>query len=121
LSKNPSITGNKYKFPVERRKHKRIALDATVNSFILNGSKIREKLQIINISKEGICFLTSYDIKVGDLIEVYVYIPGSISIPIMVRIIWRGYRDESYAYGGQIIAINELYRGVLNSYIEKNL
>lgn len=121
MNNNSSITGNKYKFPAEHRRNERIAFYTDVNWFILNGRKINEKLRIINISKEGICFLTAYEIDIGDLAEIYVYIPGSISIPIMVQVTWKGYNDESFAYGGQIVAINELYRSVLNSYIKQNM
>ena len=108
-----------YKFIKERRTQKRVPLDDVLSSFRLNNVLVMEELITLNISGSGFGFKTKYLMDINNIVELYIQIPNSISIPIMARIIWKGFLDDTSIFGAEIIALPEHFKCFLTDYIGK--
>jgi hypothetical protein len=108
-----------YKFINERRIQKRIPLENILPSFRLNNTLISEEIIVLNVSKSGLCLKSKYIIQENTIIELFLQIPDSISIPITSRIVWKGFLDDANLYGSEIIALPEHFKFLLFDYLDK--
>ena len=100
MSGESNVPKKNYKFPYERRQDKRIEIMEELSSFRLNNQLVEKSLVIKNISKSGVYFETTAILQEGDVIEIYISIPGSTSVPLVLNVVWRGYKDNGFSYGG---------------------
>lgn len=114
-----SFMKKSYKFIHEKRSHKRKSLENSISSFRLNGTLIKEEIITINISKSGLGFISKALLQTDDVVELFIPIPNSISIPITSKIVWKGFLDDTNTYGSEIIALPEHFKGFLFDYTDK--
>ena len=108
-----------YKFDKERRSQVRVPLDNILTSFRLNDLLVSEEIITLNISRSGFGFKSKHIIDVNSIVELYIQIPNTISIPVILKIIWKGFLDDTNIYGAEIIALPENFKGFIFKYTDK--
>ena len=108
-----------YKFIKERRSEIRVPLENILSSFRINDVLIEEEIITLNISKSGFGFKSKQIIDANSIISLFIQIPNTISIPIISKIIWNGFLDDTNIYGASIIALPENFKSFLFNYIDK--
>lgn len=97
--------------PSERRKHRRHQILEGFSFFVVVPQKGFLKLKLEDISMQGIGFHLTFpgetiaeksDVKIGDSIEVLLYVNRSLSIPISVKVARVEQTKEMLKIGGQV-------------------
>jgi hypothetical protein len=119
IQSESALMKKSYKFIKERRFQERSPLENVLPTFRLNHVLVNEEIITLNISRSGLGFKSKYAINTNDIVELYLQIPNSISIPIVAKIIWNGFLDDTNIYGAEIIALQENYKGFLYKFTDK--
>ena len=118
IQSESALTKKLYRITKERRMQVRVPLENILSSFRLNDSLVTEEIITLNISRAGLGITSKYILNINSIVEIYLQIPNSISIPIISKIIWNGFSDETHIYGAEIIALPENYKGFLYNFVD---
>lgn len=108
----------------ERRSMLRFSKKDTIQCIAINSEKCFYLFKCVNISTQGIGFISEREFKKGDFLEVIVLFDKSISIQLLVRIARNSVLDGSFFIGAEFVGMPssnyEILKSVLDGHLDNN-
>ncbi|MCA9405475.1 MAG: PilZ domain-containing protein [Candidatus Omnitrophica bacterium] len=89
----------------EKRKYKRVDIELPA-LYRIKGSDMSLKATIVNISPEGLQFLTQGEIDIGTEVELKVQLHEKNNVSLNTRVVWAEYIEAKKFYGNGVKIIN---------------
>ena len=89
----------------EKRKYKRVDIELPA-LYKIAGSSTSLKATIVNISPEGLRFLSSVEIVIGVEVDLKVQLEENNNVSLSTRVVWAEYLQEKKQYGNGVKIIN---------------
>lgn len=118
MKAHSEITGLNYDVEKERRVAPRLSKKDKIECISINSEKCFYLFEGVNISTQGIGFISQREFKKGDFLEVIVLFDKSISIQLLIRIVRSSVLDESFFIGAEFVGMPSSNYGILKSILD---
>ena len=105
----------------ERRSVPRFSKKDTIQCIAINSEKCFYLFECVNISTQGIGFISQREFKKGDFLDVIVLFDKSISIQLMVRIVRNSILDGRLFIGAEFVGMPSSNYEILKSVLDGHL
>ena len=106
----------------ERRAVPRVSKKDTIQCIAINSEKCFYLFKCVNISTQGIGFISPREFKKDDFLEVIILFDKSISIQLLVRIVRNSVVDEGFFIGAEFVGMPssnyEILKSILDGYLD---
>lgn len=99
-------------FTKERRVNKRYKYNYKFKIESINSRRVDLEVQGLEISIDGIGFISEVNLKIDDLLEI-VFKYNKVTIPAIIKIQHVNLYDSGFLVGGQFAALQDSYRRIL--------
>lgn len=107
-----------YEVDKERRAAPRFSKNDIIECVSINSEKCLYLFEGVNISTQGIGFISQMEFKEEDFLEIIVLFDKSISIQVLVRVIRCNVLSESFFVGAEFVGMSRYNSEILKSVLD---